>query len=229
MVVAVSRLGWSQHMSPDIRRSRKRVPQWGINWESWLGDDLAALRMVAVRAPQCHAHVPHWGTSLVGLLDPALISNDDLDHMPLMSFRPAAWGRRSGRAVRPRAQRGVRTPPVFARGRVELLSRRLVDLAFKLDMAYDNHRRISGQLVQPLQDRPSDYLRHHFRVSAFASEQPGEVMAQMGPMLMFGGDLPHTECYASPLLHYQARCREQLDDETAARFFGQNLAELLYR
>lgn len=123
----------------------------------------------------------------------------------------------------------VTTHPGLRIAVVELLSRWLPELAIKLDLANDNHRRISGHFVQPLADRPSSYLRRQVRVSAFASEQPGSVMAQMGPMLMFGGDFPHPEGYASPLEDYRTRCRDRLDDDVAGRFFGGNLAELLHR
>ena len=80
-----------------------------------------------------------------------------------------------------------------------------------------------------LPERPSDYLRRQVRVSAFASEQPAATMAKMGPMLMFGGDFPHPEGFASPLVDYQARMGAELDEATAVRFFGGNLAELLHR
>ncbi len=66
------------------------------------------------------------------------------------------------------------------------------------------------------------------RVSAFAAEKPGTVMAQVGPMLMFGGDFPHPEGYASPLAEYRAKANEELDPATSALFYGGNLAELLH-
>ena len=50
----------------------------------------------------------------------------------------------------------------------------------------------------------------------------------VGPMLMFGGDFPHPEGYASPFVEYRAKTGEDLPDELAARFYGGNLAELLH-
>lgn len=295
------------HWDPAVRRDQLDgwgidemvvFPQWGINWELWLGDDLAALRAnmaawnrwaAAVRAEgkgrlhpvghvslrgdlgwldtqlgfladagirlamiksgvvddmrlshpaldrawsmfEHHGITPTFhvgGTSLVGLLDPAMTANDDMDYMPLLSF--PLHGVDAQVALCDLVLNGVfERHPRLRVAAVELLSRWLPDLAFKLDTAYDNHRRISGHRVQPLPQRPSDYLRRQVRVSAFASEQPGETMKQIGPMLLFGGDFPHPEGYASPLVEYQARCRETLDDHTAARFFGGNMAELLH-
>ena len=112
---------------------------------------------------------------------------------------------------------------------IELLSRWIVDLAFKVDAAYDTYRRIAGHRLVQLTERPSDYLRRQVRLSSFASEKPGALMGQVGPMLMFGGDFPHPEGYASPLTEYRARQNEALDDAVAARFFGGNLAELVHR
>lgn len=296
------------HWDPAVRRDQLEgwgidesvvFPQWGINWELWLGEDLTALRAnmaawnrwaVAVRAegkghlhPVGHvslrgdlawldgqlrslaaggvrlamirtglidgkrpshpdldrawaAFVEHGvtpvfhvgGPSLVGLLDEAWVDNDDMDYMPLLSF--PLHGDDVQVALVDLILNGVlERHPQLRFAVVELLSRWVVELGIKVDLAYDNHRRISGHHVRPLALRPSEYLRRQVRVSAFASEQPGSIMAQVGPMLMFGGDFPHPEGYASPLTEYQARSREQLDDATAARFFGGNLAELVHR
>ncbi|MDH4144343.1 MAG: amidohydrolase [Acidimicrobiia bacterium] len=296
------------HWDPGLRRDRLDewgidesvvFPQWGINWELWLGDDLGALRAnmaawnrwaVEVRAEgrgrlhpvghvslrgdldwldgqlavlaaadirlallrtgvvdgkrlshpdldqawslfERHGVTPTFhvgGTSLVGLLDPAQTDNDDVDYMPLMSF--PLHGVDAQVALCDLVLNGVlERHPNLRFAVVELLSRWLPELAIKLDLAYDNHRRISGHHVQPLSRRPSEYLKSQVRVSAFASEQPASVMAQVGPMLMFGGDYPHPEGFERPLEEYRARSRAQFDPDTAARFFGGNLAELVHR
>jgi predicted TIM-barrel fold metal-dependent hydrolase len=296
------------HWDPAVRRDQLDgwgvhesvlFPQWGIDWELWLADDLTALRAnmtawnrwaVTVRAEGAgrlhpvghvslrgdldwldgqlralaragirlamiatglvdgkrlshpdldrawslfeeHGVTPTFhvgGPSLVGLLDPAWVTNDDLDYMPLLSF--PLHGTDAQVALSDLVLNGVLARhPQLRVAVVELLSRWLPDLMFKLDAAYDTHRRISGHFVTPLAERPSDYLRRQVRVSAFAAEKPGAVMAQVGPMLMFGGDFPHPEGYASPLRDYQARCAaDPMGDEVAARFYGGNLAELLH-
>ena len=283
--------GWGVHESV-------LFPQWGIDWELWLGDDLPALRAnmaawnrwaVAVRAEgegrlhpvghvslrgdldwldaelgvlsaagvrlgmistglvdgkrlshpdldrawslfEHHGITPTFhvgGPSLVGLLDPGWVTNDDLDYMPMLSF--PMHGTDAQLALCDLVLNGVlERHPRLHIAVVELLSRWLPDLVFKLDSAYDTHRRISGHQVNALAERPSDYLRRQVRVSAFAAEKPGAIMAQVGPILMFGGDYPHPEGHASPLVDYQARCGEDFDDETAARLYGGNLAELLH-
>ena len=167
------------------------------------------------------------GPSLVGFIDPAWVDNDDVDYIPMLSF--PFHGTDAQLALCDLVLNGVlERHPRLKVAVVELLSRWLPELVFKLDSAYDTHFRLTGHHVTPLAERPSDYLRRQVRVSAFASEKPADVMAQVGPMLMFGGDYPHPEGYASPLAQYQARCGDVFDDATAARFYGGNLAELLH-
>lgn len=296
------------HWDPAVRRDQLDgwgvhesvlFPQWGINWELWLGGDLPALRanMAAwnrwaaeVRAEgggrlhpvghvtlrgdlewldgqlralsaagirlammstavvdgkrlshpdldrawsmfEQHGVTPTFhvgGTSLVGLLDPAWTANDDIDYMPMLSF--PLHGTDAQLALSDLVLNGVLgRHPHLRIALMELLSRWVVDLAFKLDAAYDTHRRISGHRVQALAERPSETLRRQVRISSFASEKPGALMAQVGPILMFGGDYPHPEGFDSPLVDYQRRAAEELDEDTAARFYGGNLAELLHR
>ncbi|MCC6433484.1 MAG: hypothetical protein IT196_00495 [Acidimicrobiales bacterium] len=284
--------GWGVHESV-------LFPQWGINWELWLGDDLPALRAnmaawnrwaasvrttgggrlhpvghVSLRGeldwlegelrslsaagirlamvstglvdgrrlshPELdrawslfteHGITPTFhvgGTSLVGMLDGAWTANDDMDYMPMLSF--PLHGTDAQLALSDLVLNGVLDRhPDLRIAVIELLSRWIVDLAFKVDAAYDTYRRIAGHRLVQLTERPSDYLRRQVRLSSFASEKPGALMGQVGPMLMFGGDFPHPEGYASPLTEYRARQNEALDDAVAARFFGGNLAELVHR
>jgi predicted TIM-barrel fold metal-dependent hydrolase len=295
------------HWDPEVRRDQLDgwgvdetvlFPQWGINWELWLRDDLPALRAnmtawnrwaASVRAAgggrlhpvghvslrgdldwldgqlgelsaagirlammstgtvdgkrlshpdldrawsafEHHGVTPTFhvgGTSLVGLLDGAWVANDDLDYMPMLSF--PLHGTDAQVALSDLILNAVlERHPRLRIAVVEQLSRWVADLAFRVDAAYDTHRRISGHRIQPLAERPSEYLKRQVRVSAFASEKPGALMAQVGPMLMFGGDFPHPEGYASPLADYQRRCGEVLDEATAARFYGGNVAELVH-
>jgi len=294
------------HWNPAARRDRLDdwgieasvcFPQWGINWELWLSDnlpslrtnmtawnrwaaevraegrgrlhpvghlslrgdlawldrELAALSAAGIRLAMIgtglvdgkrlshpdldeawasfvrHGITPTFhvgGTSLTGLLDRGWVDNDDLDYMPMMSF--PLHGTDAQLAVADLVLNGVfERHPDLRLAVVELLSRWVPDLAFKLDSAYDTHRRISGHRVHELSERPSDLLRRHVRVSAFAAEKPGAIMDQVGPMLMFGGDFPHPEGYASPYEDYRAKARETLDEDTAMKFYGANLAELV--
>lgn len=297
----------ASHWNPTVRRDcldgwgvaeSVCFPQWGINWELWLGEDLTALRANMSAWNRWAASVRHdghgrlhpvghvtlrgdddwldrelaflaandirlammstglvdgrrlshpeldraWssfehhgvtptfhvgGTSLTGLLDRAWVANDDIDYMPMLSF--PLHGFDAQLALSDLVLNGVLARhPRLRVAVVELLSRWLVDLAYKVDSAYSTHRRIAGHRLQPLDERPSDYLRRQVRVSAFAAEKPGAIMAQVGPMLMFGGDFPHPEGYASPYSEYRAKANEDLDDAIARRFYGANLAELLH-
>jgi hypothetical protein len=296
----------ASHWDPAWRRDRLDewgvdvsvcFPQWGINWELWLGEDLEALRAnmaawnrwaadvmaegrgrlhpvghVSLRGdldwlagqlgaleaagvrlammstgPVDGRRLSHpdldraWalfvehgvtptfhvgGSSLTGLLDPAWTANDDVDYMPMMSF--PLHGTDAQLALADLALGGVLARhPGLRVAVIELLSRWLPDLVFRLDSAYDTHRRISGHHVHPLPERPSRYLLDQVRVSSFAAEKPGAIMDQVGPVLMFGGDFPHPEGYASPLVDYRARAREELPPHLAGPFYGGNLAELL--
>ncbi|MFN0028283.1 MAG: amidohydrolase family protein [Acidimicrobiales bacterium] len=273
-------------------------PQWGINWELWLGEDLDVLRAnmaawnrwaatvaqvgggrlhpvghVSLRGDLgwldqqlamlanngvrlammstglvdgrrlshpdldaawsmfCHHGVtPTFhvgGPSLTGLVDPAWTANDDMDYMPMLSF--PLHGFDAQLALSDLVLNGVlQRHPRMRVAVVELLSRWLLDLTFRVDAAYSTYHRISGHRLGQLNERPSDYLRRQVRVSAFAAEKPGTVMEQVGPMLMFGGDFPHPEGYASPLVEYRAKANEELDPATSALFYGGNLAELLH-
>jgi len=297
----------SSHWDPAVRRDRLDgwgvaesvcFPQWGINWELWLGEDLAALRAnmaawnrwaasvrrdghgrlhpvghVSLRGDlewlddqlrflaandirlammstglvdgrrlshpeldrawslfEHHGVTPTFhvgGPSLTGLVDAAWVANDDVDYMPMLSF--PLHGFDAQLALSDLVLNGVLARhPGLRIAVVELLSRWLVDLTFKVDAAYSTYRRISGHRLTELAERPSDYLRRQVRVSAFAAEKPGAVMDQVGPILMFGGDFPHPEGYASPFAEYRARTGEDLADDVAARFYGGNLAELLH-
>ncbi len=274
-------------------------PQWGINWELWLGEDLTSLHAnmaawnrwasevrqegrgrlhpvghVSLRGDldwlesqlafldthdirlammstglvdgrrlshpdldrawslfERYGVTPTFhvgGPSLTGLVDPAWIANDDMDYMPMLSY--PLHGTDAQLALSDLVLNGVLARhPAMRVAVVELLSRWLVDLMFKVDAAYNTYRRISGHRLLELPERPSDYLRRQVRLSAFAAEKPGALMEQLGPILMFGGDFPHPEGYASPLAEYRAKTGEQLADDVAAKFYGGNLAELLHR
>jgi predicted TIM-barrel fold metal-dependent hydrolase len=297
----------SGHWDPAVRRDRLDdwgvdesvlFPQWGINWELWLGEDLVALRanMAAwnrwaaevrqegrgrlhpvghlslrggldwldeqlrflsghgIRLAMIstglvdgrrlshpdldrawslfeeHGVTPTFhvgGPSLTGLVDAAWVANDDVDYMPMLSF--PLHGFDAQLALSDLVLNGVLARhPQLRIAVVELLSRWLVDFTFRLEAAYQTYRRISGHRLVALPERPGDYLRRQVRVSSFAAEKPGAIMEQVGPILMFGGDFPHPEGYASPLVEYEAKAGEQLAADVAARFYGGNLAELLH-
>lgn len=271
-------------------------PQWGINWEMWLADDLASLRTnmeawnrwaAEVRAegkgrlqPVGHvslrgdldwldaelatmskagirmalmstglvegrrlSHPDHdraWssfvkhgvtptfhvgGPSLIGMIDEGWTANDDMDYMPMMSF--PMHGVDAQLALSDLVLNGVfQRHPDLRLACVELLSRWVPDLSFKLDAAHATHGRISGHAVSKLAMKPSEYLQRNVRVSAFASEKPADIMSQVGPMLMFGGDFPHPEGNASPYVDFSAKAGAIAEGD-AEKFYGGNLAELL--
>lgn len=294
------------HWNPSVRRDciddwgmagSVCFPQWGINWELWLSEDLGALRanMAAwnrwaadvraegrgrlhpvghlslrgdlewleneVRALAAadigmamistglvdgkrlshpdldrawdifddHGVTPTFhvgGTSLTGMIEHGWVANDDIDYMPMLSF--PLHGVDAQLALSDLILNGV-----FERhgslkfAVVELLSRWLPDLAYKLDSAHATHQRIAGHTLQELRARPSDYLRQNIRVSSFAAERPAAIIEEVGPMLMFGGDFPHPEGHSSPYTDYVAKAGADLSDDDEAAFYGGNLAELL--
>lgn len=294
------------HWNPSVRRDCVEdwgietsvcFPQWGINWELWLRDDLDALRtnmeawnrwaadvfaegkgrlhpvghvslsgdldwldtelstlsQAGIRLAMMstglvdgrrlshpdldrawksfveHGITPTFhvgGTSLTGMIDQGWTANDDIDYMPMLSF--PMHGMDAQLALADLVLNGVfERHPTLRVACVELLSRWIPDLVYKLDAAHSTHGRISGHTVSKLSMRPSDYLKRNVRVSAFASEKPADIMSQVGPMLMFGGDFPHPEGHASPYEDFRAKAGPAMDDDLATAFYGGNLAELV--
>jgi len=93
---------------------------------------------------------------------------------------------------------------VFARhprlrvGLVEFTSAWLVAFLRMVDVTYRFHADYNG-LPTALPEPPSTYIRRHVRAATFGFEQPQQLAAQLGDVLMFGSDYPHAEGLARPL------------------------------
>jgi predicted TIM-barrel fold metal-dependent hydrolase len=75
---------------------------------------------------------------------------------------------------------------------------------------------------------PSEYVRRHLKFTPFAGEPVGWMIEQAGPELfMFSTDYPHPEGGKDPLAKFED-AMTTASDAARARFYHDNLAELLY-
>jgi len=98
-----------------------------------------------------------------------------------------------------------------------------------LDGGHEFVSRLSGRAHVPLDEKPSTYFRRQVRVSSFAYELPGRLMAQSGDLFMACSDYPHSEGTAQPLPDYRAPGRHGVDPEEQPGLFFDNMAFLLGR
>ncbi len=95
-----------------------------------------------------------------------------------------------------------------------------------LDGGYRFHRKLHGASIVDLAVPPSEYLKRHVRVAAFAYERPDMLMPGCGDMFMACSDYPHSEGTATPLADYAAA---NLTPDAAPGLFADNLSWLLRR
>ena len=95
----------------------------------------------------------------------------------------------------------------------------------RIDGAPRAHESFGGRKIFELADKPSEYFRQQVRVGTFAGEDPAGILAQIGPLLMFGGDYPHSEGEPS-LDAYRAKAGP-VDLTMADAFYGGNMEFLL--
>ncbi|GIU88144.1 MAG: amidohydrolase [Acidimicrobiia bacterium] len=95
-----------------------------------------------------------------------------------------------------------------------------------LDGGFDFTTRLNGRPIAPLAQRPSDYFRARVRVSSFAYELPGRLIARTGDLYMCCSDFPHSEGTATPLEDY-ARAPVPVAPGDAPGLFHDNVAFLL--
>jgi hypothetical protein len=93
-----------------------------------------------------------------------------------------------------------------------------------LDGGYRFHRRLHGASIVDLPIQPSEYVKRHVRVAAFAYERPDLLMRGCGDMFMACSDYPHSEGTATPLADYAAA---NLTPDAAPGLFADNLNWLL--
>lgn len=109
-------------------------------------------------------------------------------------------------------------------GVVELSAHWVPQFLMMLDGGWDFTRRLNGSVPAELSMRPSDYVRRHVRVSAFAYELPGRLARHAGDLFMCCSDYPHSEGTATPLADY---ARNGDEPASAPALFGANAAFLL--
>lgn len=94
----------------------------------------------------------------------------------------------------------------------------------RLDNAPRAHETFGGRDIVNLANKPSEYFRRQVRVGTFAGENPGKHLAEIGPVLMFGGDFPHSE--GEPGLEAYRKKAGPIPEDFVDSFFGGN-AEFL--
>ncbi len=87
--------------------------------------------------------------------------------------------------------------------------------------------RLNGRQPFAYRMRPSEYLRSHVRIAAFAYERPDLLARQSGDLFMACSDWPHSEGSAQPLDDYQRAAGDAGTPAAAPGLFGGNLAWLL--
>jgi predicted TIM-barrel fold metal-dependent hydrolase len=172
------------------------------------------------------ACVFHIGATCNRVMDEAWTENDPNPAAPLLSFPMMAFDMQlvladlilNGVLARhPRLRVGV----------MELMIDWLPMFLTRLDSAPRAHESFGGRKLVELEDKPSEYFRRQVRVGAFAGENPAGHLEMTGPVLMFGGDFPHSEGEAS-LDAYRAKAGT-IDASYATSFYGGNANFLLGR
>ena len=95
-----------------------------------------------------------------------------------------------------------------------------------LDGGYRFHRKLHGASIVDLPMQPSEYVKRHVRVAAFAYERPDMLIPGCGDMFMACSDWPHSEGTATPVTDYAAA---NCTPESAPGLFADNLNWLLRR
>lgn len=117
--------------------------------------------------------------------------------------------------------------PALRFGVLEVMTDWFPMLLRRLDSTPYSELNITGRSSLQLSLRPSDYIRRSVRISSFASEKPGDTIAQVGPLLMWSADYPHAE--GEPGLDVYRRKAGLIPDSAADAFWGDNAAFLLGR
>lgn len=87
--------------------------------------------------------------------------------------------------------------------------------------------RLNGRTPFDYSMEPSEYVRAHLRIAAFAYERPDRLSQQVGDLFMACSDWPHSEGSDHPLQDYRNAAGQQGTPDAAPGLFGGNLAWLL--
>lgn len=172
------------------------------------------------------AAVFHIGATYNRVMDEGWTDNDPSQGAPLLSFPTMAADIQL--VLADLILNGVlHRHPRLRVGVMELMVDWLPMFLTRLDRAPRAHESFGGRPLYSCPDKPSDYFRRQVRVGTFAGEDPAGHLDLVGPVLMFGGDFPHSEGEAS-LDAYRAKAGP-IDPELSGAFYGGNASFLLGR
>jgi predicted TIM-barrel fold metal-dependent hydrolase len=172
------------------------------------------------------ACVFHIGATCNRVMDDAWTDNDPSPAAPLLSFPTMAADMQL--VLADLILNGVlHRHPRLRVGVMELMVDWLPMFLTRIDSAPRAHESFGGRRLYDCPDEPSEYFGRQVRVGTFAGEDPAGHLEQVGPVLMFGGDYPHSEGEAS-LDAYRAKAGP-IDPRYSAAFYGGNAEFLLGR
>jgi predicted TIM-barrel fold metal-dependent hydrolase len=116
--------------------------------------------------------------------------------------------------------------PNLRLGVMELTAHWIPAFLAQLDTAIEFFARFNGRPDVLEGRRPSDQVREHVRIAAFAGENPVDLVRRAGDLFMYTSDYPHAEGLAVPLDGYRAVCDGLTSAEEEA-LFGGNIRWLL--
>jgi predicted TIM-barrel fold metal-dependent hydrolase len=167
----------------------------------------------------------HIGATHNRPLDEAWTDDDHAaDQAPLLSFAVMAWDVQL--VLADLILHGVlERHPRLRIGVMELMVDWVPMFLNRLDSAPRAHESFTGSCLYNLALKPSDYFRRQVRIGTFAGENPQQRLQEVGSILMFGGDFPHSEGEPS-LAAYQAKAGA-IPENVAESFYGGNARFIL--
>jgi hypothetical protein len=97
----------------------------------------------------------------------------------------------------------------------------------QLDGGFEFHRRFNGAPLTQLSLKPSEYIRRHVRIAAFAYEGPDRLIDKAGDLFMFCSDYPHSEGTDQALDDYARMAPRLGPPDSSPAFFADNVSWLL--
>jgi predicted TIM-barrel fold metal-dependent hydrolase len=162
----------------------------------------------------------HIGATHNRPMDEAWTDDDHAaNQAPLLSFALMAWDVQL--VLADLILHGVlERHPRLRIGVMELMVEWVPGFLERLDSAPRAHASFTGRGLYDLALKPSEYFRRQMRLGTFAGENPQRRLEDVGPILMFGGDFPHSEGEAS-LAAYRAKAGS-IPQAASDSFYGGN-------
>jgi predicted TIM-barrel fold metal-dependent hydrolase len=161
----------------------------------------------------------HIGATHNRPLDEAWTDDDHAEAAPLLSFALMAYDIQL--VLADVILRGVlERHPRLRIGVMELMGDWVAMFLKRLDSAPRAHESFSGRGLSDLALKPSEYFRRQVRLGVFAGENPQQLLEDIGPLLMFGGDFPHSE--GEPSLAAYRRKAGAIPEAAEDPFYGGN-------